>query len=118
MKLKHFLLFCILINSMIKNQQKVINSCGNDFKNNNEMPNKTDDCKDDEEPFCKFVKITKNGDSIQFCAIIHGNYDDEDVIKEVKDLINGTIEVSESKYLIGKSAIIYNILFYILLFLF
>ena len=117
MKLNRFLLLIILFNFVINQTGKVVNSCG---KNKNyTAPTTQEDCKDPDEKFCKFVNITKNGTNILFCAVIHGKYNDEDVLKEVKDLIKAdNLEVLGSKYLIGKSPIIYFIFFYILIFLF
>ena len=73
---------------------KVVNSCGaENIKASNTQPNKVDDCKDPEEPACKFVTVQKDDDIKKFCAIIHGKYNDEEVISEVNQLINGKITV-------------------------
>ena len=124
MKLKQILLLFFLFNQIINqdedssNSRKVINSCGNDFKTKNDMPTKKEDCKDDNEIYCKFVTITKDGeDPTSFCAIIHGDYNDEGVLKEVGETIKATVKVEGSNHLTGKN-IIYYILFYLLLFLF
>ena len=123
MKLKQILLLFFLFNQIINqdeassNSRKVINSCGNDFKTKNDMPTKKEDCKDDNEIYCKFVTITKEGDTTSFCAIIHGDYNDEGVLKEVGETINATVKVDGSNHLTGKN-IIYYIFLYLLLFLF
>ena len=117
MKLNRFLLLIILFNFVINQTGNVVNSCGK-FKNYT-APKTQEDCKDPDEKFCKFVNITKNGTNILFCAVIHGKYNDEEVLEDVRNLINAeTIEVLGSKYLIGKSPIFYFVFFYILLFLF
>ena len=70
------------------------------------MPESKDDCKDLDEPFCRFVNITKHSKSKTFCAIIHGKYNDISVIEEVKNLINATyidilaISTNKIKYII------------------
>ena len=116
MKLKQLLLLIILFN-FILNQDRVINSCG---IRNYSAPEGEKDCKDPNEKFCKYVEIEQSdGNKIRFCAVVHGNYDDEDVWKEVKSIINAkNITVLGSNYLIGKHSIFYCIFFYILLFLF
>ena len=81
--------------------KKVVNSCGDkEHKTTGKMPEKVEDCKDDDEPACKLVKIQKNNDNKNFCAIIHGKY--KDIIREVRDLIGADIEVSESSYIKNK----------------
>ena len=122
MKLKQILLIFLLFNFVINNNNnKVINACGSGdiIKNYNQPKNKTD-CEDKNEGYCKFVSIIiENGIQTNFCAIIHGDYEDEDTLKDVAKLINASsIFVDESKYLIGKNSIIYYIFFYILIFLF
>ena len=75
-------------------EQKVVNSCGNDkFKTSSSMPKNSDDCIDPDEPACKFVSITKNNIEKRFCAIIHGKYKDDDVKNEVEKLINAKIKI-------------------------
>ena len=121
MKLKQILLLFLIFNFVINNaNDKVINACGSfDFIKNYSQPTKTEDCKDQNEPYCKFVTITHfDGNITKFCAIIHGDYNDEDVLKDVGGIINATISVDDSKFLIGKNSIIYYIFFYILIFLF
>ena len=118
MKLKQILLFIILFNFIINQTEtnKVVNSCG---KTNYDAPEKVEDCKDQNEEYCKFVNIVNGTMNISFCAVIHGKYDDRDVWNEVKELINAKeIKVSGSKYLIGKNPFIYIVFFYILIFLF
>ena len=118
MKLKQIVLFIILFNFII-NQTKpnrVVNSCG--IKNYT-VPKNEEDCKDDKEIYCKFVNITIGSTNISFCAVIHGEYDDNKVWDEIKDLINAKeIKVLGSKYLVGKDPIFYMVFFYMLIFLF
>ena len=121
MKLKTILLLFILFNQNINQNISVINSCGkDDFKISHKMPTSQDDCKDGSEKFCKFVSIKdNNNETFKFCAVVHGNYNDKDVLDEVKKLINvKEIEVLGSNHLIGRNSIIIKIFFYILLFLF
>ena len=120
MKLKQILILFILFNSIINEKTQVINSCGNRCKTNHTMPMNQTDCKDDKEAFCKLVKIKDNDEKeIRFCAVIHGNYDDKDVLKYVREAINvKEIEVLGSNYLMGRNHIIDIIFFYLLLFLF
>ena len=120
MKLNGILLLFILFNQIINQKTQVINSCGKEgFKTNHSMPSKQEDCKDENEKFCKFVNITTEKGNIKFCAVVHGNYNDKEVLDEVKTLINVTsIEVLGSNHLIGKNSIIIKIFFYILLFVF
>ena len=121
MKLKTILLLFILFNQNINQNTSVINSCGkDDFKISHKMPTKQEDCKDDNEKFCKFVRIKdKNNGTFSFCAVVHGNYNDKDVWKDVIDIIKvNDIEVLGSNHLIGRNSIIIKIFFYILLFLF
>ena len=120
MKLKAILLLFILFNQIFNQKTQVINSCGKEgFKTNHSMPITQEDCKDADEKFCKFVRINKDNENITFCAVVHGNYNDKDVLDEVKKLINvKEIEVLGSNHLIGRNSIIIKIFFYILLFLF
>ena len=121
MKLKQFVLLFFLFNQIInesENVRKVINSCGKDeYKTSNTMPSNKEDCKDDNEIYCKLVTITKDSEETKFCAIIHGDYNDESVLKEVGENINATVKVDGSNHLTGKN-IIYYIFLYLLLFLF
>ena len=91
-----FLLFliCILI-YFCRNSQSVVNSCGsNDVKNNTKIPDNVNDCKDPQESSCRFITVEKKGmETKKFCGIIHGKYNDREVIKEVNELINGKITV-------------------------
>ena len=109
MKLKHIFLLFLLFNFAINNNNnKVINACGSgDFIKNYTQPTNKDDCKDPNEGYCKFVTIThSDGNITSFCAIIHGDFDDEDVLGEVAGIINVTnITVEDSKYLVGKNSI-------------
>ena len=122
MKQKQILLLFLLFNFVINDDnKKVINACGaGDFIKNYTEPNKQEDCKDPNEGCCKFVTINYlDGNKTRFCAIIHGDFDDTDVLDEVADIIKvKNITVEDSKYLIGRNAIIYYIFFYILIFLF
>ena len=120
MKLKQILLLFLLFNLII-NDRKVINTCGKDeFKFTNQQPSNASDCDDPNEGFCKFVTIAKDGeDPVKFCANIHGDYNDKDVLEEVKNAIKAVnVTVERSNYLSGKNGIIFNIFFCLLLFLF
>ena len=107
-----FLLFFLLFQESINdsNNTKVVNSCGNDdLKYSNNMPKVKEDCEDKGEPFCKYVKITKDNISKAFCAIIHGKYNDKSVLDEVKKLIKAD-EVSVS----GSSTYVIKYIIYLL----
>ena len=94
MKIYVLFTFILLNYSFQETEPLVVNSCGNkEYKTTNSMPKKKEDCKDDDEPACKLVNVTKNNIEKRFCAIIHGKYNDKDVIKEVEDLINAKITV-------------------------
>ena len=98
-----------------QNSVKVVNSCGaENIKASNNQPNKVDDCKDPEEPACKFVTVQKDDDIKKFCAIIHGKYNDEEVISEVNQLINGKITVEGKGFYVKAEYIL--IFIFILLF--
>ena len=104
-KMKIFLFLIILLFfSQEETIQRVVNSCGNiDYKRTGKMPESPEDCKDDDEPACKLVKITKNNRDKNFCAIIHGKYNDDDVIKEVRALVDAEkIEVLGSSFIRNK----------------
>ena len=53
----------------------------------------------------------------RFCAIIHGDYNDIEVLEEVGETIKAAVSFEGSNYLTGKN-IISNIFLYLLLFLF
>ena len=105
-KMKIFLFLIILLFfSREETIQRVVNSCGNkDHKTTGKMPESPEDCKDDDEPACKLVKITKkNNRDKNFCAIIHGKYNDDDVIKEVRALVDAEkIEVLGNSFIRNK----------------
>ena len=107
--------FCILIGSAIN---QVVNACGNEkYKKSNSEPNSVEDCKDEVEPACKLVELTKNNVIKKYCAIIHGKYNDEDVISEVKSLIGASdLKVSGTSFII-KTKPILCFIFIILIFL-
>ena len=93
-----FLLIVIILNQLKEETvNKVVNSCGSDkYKISSDSPNNPEDCKDKDEPACKLVSITKglNGqESKKYCAIIHGKYNDNEVLKDVGDLIKATVIV-------------------------
>ena len=120
MKLKQVLLFFILFKYIINGENKVINSCGADeYKLNYKEPENETFCKDRDNGFCKFVHITHNdGSKTKYCAVVHGNYNDKSVLDDVVKLINvSSIEVLESKYLIGNKSGIFYLFFFILIFL-
>ena len=121
MKLKQILLLFLLFNLII-NDRKVINTCGKDeFKFTNAQPSNASNCDDPNEGFCKLVTIKKEEgeEPVKFCAIIHGDYNDKDVLEEVKTAIKAiNVTVERSNYLSGKNGIIFNIFFCLLLFLF
>ena len=103
--MKIFLFLIILLFfSQVSNVDKVVNSCGNDdHKTTGKMPNEKEDCKDLDEPACRLVNITKNGQNKRFCAIIHGKYNDKDVINEIKKLIKADyLDVLESSFIKNK----------------
>ena len=112
MKFFIFLIALIYFNNASSNDP-VVNSCG---KKGSEQPNSENDCKDVEEPACKMVKVTLNRKTKQFCAIIHGKYNDEQVLEEVNKLINGTVEVTGNGFMINLNCI-FILFFTILMFL-
>ena len=92
MKMKYFI-FLLLLNYFIKissSSTKVVNSCG---LTTSDQPTSKEQCKDREEPACKMVTVEINKQIKNFCAIIHGKYNDDQVLDEVKQLINGTVNV-------------------------
>ena len=94
-----------------------ISSCGKPVQNNSyKSPDDPIDCKDDNEEYCKWVSILKNGTNKTFCAVIHGKYDDDSIKDEVKNLIKAEeIIILSSKFFSIKY---YFIFFYILILLF
>ena len=88
----------------MSNVDKVVNSCGDkDHKTTGKMPNKKEDWTEHDEPACRLVNITKNGQNKRFCAIIHGKYNDPDVINEVRALVDAEkIEVLGSSFIRNK----------------
>ena len=113
MKMKYFI-FLFALNYFIKisSSTQVVNSCG---KKGSDEPSKVEECKDPDEPACKMVKVDINGQKKIFCAIIHGKYNDDQVLDEVKQLINGTVKVEGNGYMINLNYII--ILFFTILLL-
>ena len=107
--------FCIL-NGYTINQ--VVNACGSDdIKKSTSEPNTEEDCKDNEEAACKLVEITKNSITKKYCAIIHGKYNDQDVISDVKSLIGADeLKVSGKSFII-KTKPLLCFIFIILIFL-
>ena len=89
--MKYFLILLIVLLNLFEGStinQGVVNSCGSDkYKATIDMPQKVEDCKDRDEPYCKYVFIQKGREKKAFCAIIHGKYNDQDVINDVKALI-------------------------------
>ena len=88
--MKYYLILLIVLLNLFEDtiNQEVVNSCGSDeYKATNNMPQKVEDCKDRDEPYCKYVYIEKRNETKAFCAIIHGKYNDQDVINDVKALI-------------------------------
>ena len=104
MKMKFFILL-IALNYVIKmtSSSPVVNSCG---KKTSDEPNGENDCKDTDEPACKFVTVTINGETKKFCAIIHGKYNDKQVLEEVGQLIGGTVNVQGNGFMINLNYII------------
>ena len=118
MKMKYFI-FLLVLNYFIKissSSTKVVNSCG---LTTSDQPTCKEQCKDPNEPACKMVTVEIDHIQKKFCAIIHGKYNDDQVLKEVKDLIKGddvTVTVEGNGYMYNLNYII--ILFFtILLFL-
>ena len=111
MKMKFFILL-ITLNYFIKisSSNQVVNSCG--IKTSDE-PKGESECKDKDEPACKFVTVTINGENKKFCAIIHGKYNDGQVLEEVGQLIGGTVTVEGNGFIINLNYII--ILFFTIL---
>ena len=108
-----FLFFNIIELLQSETVLQVVNSCGNPTSG---IPSKKEDCKDNDEPACKFVTIKKGQDEKKFCAIIHGKYNDEGVINEVKNLINAEEVIVEGEnFIMGTKPILFFI-FIILLF--
>ena len=94
-------IFLIILLFNLSVRCEVVNSCGSDnFKTSNNEPSTKEDCKDPEEAACKIVTVKINGNTKKFCAIIHGKYNDEDVLKEVGNLINGEVAVEGKGFMI------------------
>ena len=104
MKMKYFI-FLFALNYFIKisSSTQVVNSCG---KKTSDEPSKVEECKDLEEPACKMVTVTINKEKKKFCAIIHGKYNDDQVLKDVRALIDGDVEVEGNGYMINLNYII------------
>ena len=109
MKMKYFI-FLLVLNYFIKissSSTKVVNSCG---LTTSDEPKKLEDCKDPNEPACKMVTVTIDKIKKKFCAIIHGKYNDDQVLKEVIELIKGdNVTVEGNGYM-------YNLNYIIILF--
>ena len=116
MKIFLFLIILLFYSEESTIEQKVVNSCGDsEHKITGKMPTEPEHCKDDDEHACKFVNITKDGINKSFCAIIHGKFNDKDVLDEVKGLIRAdNLEVLESSFIKNKY-IFYFFYFFILL---
>ena len=111
MKMK-FYIFFIALNYFIKiSSAQVVNSCGK--TKTSDQPKELSDCKDPEEPACKLVTVKINEKTKQFCAIIHGKYNDEQVLREVSELIRGEVNVKGNAFMINLNYII--ILFFTIL---
>ena len=110
------LFFCSLEDSQ-EDVRPVVNSCGSShYKTSKEQPTEQFDCKDPDEPACKLIKITKNYTQISFCGVVHGKYNDVEVINDVKNLI----KVDELEVLKGniiKTKFIFKFLFIIMILL-
>ena len=104
--MKFNLIVIILITihfGIIANDVPVVNSCGIDkVKLSQNQPDSIKDCEDDEnEPACKLVTVYKNNKTIEegntidkkFCAVIHGKYNDKNVLDSVKSVIGRTVTV-------------------------
>ena len=119
MKYIQIFLLLIFFNYIInqENSELSISSCGKPIQNNNySAPKSPEDCKDNNEEYCKWVSITKNNKNKTFCAVIHGKYDDNSIIEEVKKIVNvDAIIISGSEFYSIKY---YYIFFYILILLF
>ncbi len=113
MKFFIFLIVLIYFNNASTNDP-VVNSCG---KKGTDQPNSENDCKDVEEPACKMVTVTlKDQPPKSFCAIIHGKYNDEQVLREVGALIEGDVKVTGNGFMINLNCI-FILFFTILMFL-
>ena len=111
MKMK-FYIFFIALNYFIKiSSAQVVNSCGK--TKTSDQPKELSDCKDPEEPACKLVKVTIKNVEKNFCAIIHGKYNDDQVLREVSKLIRGEVKVDGNAFMINLNYII--ILFFTIL---
>ena len=116
-KMKYFLILLIVLLNLFEEStiNQVVNSCGNeDYKASNNIPQNVGDCKDKDEPYCKFVSIEKGGENKSFCAIIHGKYNDPDVINDVKALIKADILTVSSSLTNSINYIIYFLLTFLL----
>ena len=83
-----FILFFAGLYASTTSESKVVNSCGSSkYKTSTDMPKSKEDCNDGDEPNCRFVTIKKDNDEKKFCAIIHGKYNDKDILDEVKEII-------------------------------
>ena len=104
--MKFNLLVIILIAipfGIIANDVSVVNSCGIDkVRLSQNQPDSKDDCENDKnEPACKLVTVYQNNKTIgvdnpidkKFCAVIHGKYNDKNVLDSVKAVIGRTVTV-------------------------
>ena len=101
MKIFFFFIFILLNNKFLEETiPEVVNSCGSgEYKTSGKQPTKREDCFEEKEPACKLVTISKDGSDKKFCAIIHGKYNDEDVKKEIENLINAKISIEKGFYI-------------------
>ena len=120
MKIFFFLFFIIFFFDCQTGGKSVVNSCGNKgYKATKNMPDKAENCKDSDEPYCKLITILEKLDSkepIKFCGIVHGKYNDKEVLSEVKDLIK-VYDIKVEKGNILKSSLILKFLFIVLILL-
>ena len=94
-------IFLIILLFNLSISSEVVNSCGSDkFKTSNDEPSTKEDCNDPDEAACKIVTVTISGNTKKFCAIIHGKYNDDNVLEEVGNLISGKVTVEGKGFMI------------------
>ena len=116
--MKYCLFLLLIIIELFQYQANVVNSCGNTgIVGSSTEPTKEEDCKDSDEPACKLVHIKKGDQEKHFCAIIHGKYNDQDVLNDVKKMINAdALEVTGTGFVIkAKPALFFILILFIFL---
>ena len=108
-------IFLILTNTALS-QKKVINNCGS---KGYIQPSNPKDCKDDNEKHCRFVTVKFNdGSEVKYCAIVHGDYDNDEAIDSFKqvaskyDVASITVKNAKgSKLFVSLTLVLFELIF-------